>query len=234
MNSTPQRSTTGHAHYANTRERLFKLTAEELGIAAPPEGPDVWGVVIDYPSPSTITTLVAMTDGAVSLLLSEGPAFLGAGSHQEIAQAAKKLLAKVQSLHSRLKPATDVSLPAKDRARVYLLTTSGTLAGQVLPDEHNDTQRELAEVLQLGDEVITAIRERCQSQNADPSRFTAEDNYLQLKIIGVSVVLGALIGAIAAPERLPGFLTGGIIGLIAGFLSSGILLMAIRAKRRYR
>lgn len=57
MNSGPKRTQTGHADYAAVRTRLFDLKAEGIGIAAPPDGPDVWGVAIDYPTALTVAAL---------------------------------------------------------------------------------------------------------------------------------------------------------------------------------
>lgn len=238
MNSGPKGTQTGHADYAAARTRLFDLKAEDIGIAAPPDSPDVWGVAIDYPTAQTVATLVTLADGTVSLLLSEGPAFMGAGQHREVARAAEILLSDAQSLYSSLKPTADFSLPSNDRAHIYLLTRTGVLGEDVSDDESSPTQHRLAEMRLQGDAVIASIRTSCQSQEAGSQRFTTKDNSLQAKIIAGSVSLGALVGAIAVPERLPGapfwagVFMGGVIGLIVGFLGSGVLLMVMDAKRR--
>ena len=238
MNPVPKTTQTGHADYATVRTRLFELKAEDIGIAAPPDGPDVWGVVIDYPTAATVATLVALADGTVSLLLSEGPAFVGAGQHQEVARAAEILLSDAQSLPSSLTPTADFSLPSNDRAHIYLFTSTGMLGKEVSDDESGETQQRLADMCRQGDAVITTIRTRCQSQKTGSQQFTSKDNSLQAKIVTGSVAVGALVGAIAVPERLPGVpfwagvLLTGAIGLIVGFLGSGILLMVMDAKRR--
>jgi hypothetical protein len=232
MNSGQTRTRTGHPEYAAARSRVFDLKAEEIGIAEPPERP--WGVVIDYPTDVTTVTLVIIADGTVNLLLSEGPAFVGAGQHQKVAHAAATLLSEAQSLHSSLKSTTDFSLPSNGSARIYLLTSAGVLAGEVSNDESSETQRTLADVYRRGDEVVTKIRLLCQSQGEVTPRFTTKDNFLQAKIIVGSVALGAMVGAVTAPVRLPGILMGGVIGLIVGFLGSGVLLMLMDARRRRR
>ena len=124
--------------HAAARAHLFDVKAEDIGIPAPPDGPDVWGVVIDYPTPATTATLVNIADGTVNLLLSEGPAFVGAGQLPEVARAAAALLSSAQSLHSDLKPTTDFSLPRNDRPRIYLLTTAGVLGGEVSNGPSNE------------------------------------------------------------------------------------------------
>jgi hypothetical protein len=208
------------------------LKAEDISIAAPPGGP--WGVVIDYPTAMTTVTLMLLADGTVNLLLSEGPAFVGAGKHQEVARAAATLLSEAQSLHSSLKPTTNLSLPNNGRARIFLLTSAGVLGGEVSDDESGETQRSLAKVCRLGDAVVTKIRVLSESQGDVSPRFTAKDNFLQAKILVGSVALGALVGAVTAPVLLPGILMGGVIGLIVGFLGSGVLLMLMDARRRRR
>jgi uncharacterized membrane protein YvbJ len=65
--------------------------------------------------------------------------------------------------------------------------------------------------------------------------FRKRDNILQAKIIGVSVLLGAGIGALlVSSERLMGALAGAFVGMILGLFGSGIYLMIYRAARHIK
>lgn len=218
------------ANYEAMRLRALKLTAVEVGISADSGGPDVWGMVIDFPTPSTVATLVVTLDGTVSLYLGVGHFMVGAGEHTKIARAAQTLLSDAQAWSSRLEPATDLSPAQGECARVFLLTSSGIRSSELHEMDSGKANQDLAELIRKADDVVTAIREVDESQGGQ--RFGKKDNVLQVKVVVTSLVLGAVVGGLLAPVRLPGILTGGVIGLIAGFLGSGILLMVLDAMRR--
>lgn len=58
--------------------------------------------------------------------------------------------------------------------------------------------------------------------------FRVKDNVVQAISIFVCLVLGAIIGAFVVEEWIPGALVGAFIGLVAGLLGSGIVLMIYR------
>lgn len=61
------------------------------------------------------------------------------------------------------------------------------------------------------------------------------DNLVQLLAVVIGLVLGTGIGALLSPrDRITGAAVGGVCGLIAGLLLSGIALMIYRAVRHAR
>ncbi len=56
-----------------------------------------------------------------------------------------------------------------------------------------------------------------------------KDNVIQAVAIAGCVVLGCVIGALVVDERLAGACVGGFVGLVAGALLSGFVLMIYRA-----
>jgi transcription elongation factor Elf1 len=54
------------------------------------------------------------------------------------------------------------------------------------------------------------------------------DNVIQAAAIGVCILLGIPIGALVVPERVPGAIAGGLIGMVVGLFGSGIFLMVFR------
>jgi hypothetical protein len=61
-----------------------------------------------------------------------------------------------------------------------------------------------------------------------------KDNLYQGLAILVSLVLGAMIGALVVKDHIPGALVGGFIGILVGLFGSGIFLMTYRAMRHIR
>ena len=47
-------------------------------------------------------------------------------------------------------------------------------------------------------------------------------------------VIGAIVGRIAVADRIPGTIMGSFIGLVVGFLGSGIHLMVLQKLRKRR
>ena len=58
-----------------------------------------------------------------------------------------------------------------------------------------------------------------------------KDNLYQGLAIVVCLILGVLIGLVAAEDRVFGTSVGGFAGLLAGLFGSGIFLMVFRAIR---
>ena len=54
------------------------------------------------------------------------------------------------------------------------------------------------------------------------------DNLLQLAAIGISLVLGVIIGALVTYDRITGAVVGGFCGILVGLFGSGIFLMIYR------
>lgn len=56
-----------------------------------------------------------------------------------------------------------------------------------------------------------------------------KDNLFQAIAIGVALLLGAGIGALATTDRILGAVGGGFCGLLVGLFGSGLFLMVYRA-----
>ncbi len=61
-----------------------------------------------------------------------------------------------------------------------------------------------------------------------------KDNLIQAVLILASVLIGGGVGAMVNNDRLTGLLAGGFIGLVAGFLVSGMGLMIYRAVKHLK
>ena len=213
---------------------ILKAKPSDLGLQLSPDESPVWGVVMDIPFPNAVVTLVALQDGKTSLYFQPGGAIIGGEQHAPLAQAAKSWVAAAQRFYSRWEPTDAFPLPAPGKVRFYLLTSDGVRTVEAVGQELGDGHHELAPLFKMGDEVLTALRLLCTPPQEQALRLELRDNLMQAIIIAVSIGLGVAIGGLLAPERLPGLLMGGFLGLVAGFFVSGILLMLMRAVRRRR
>ena len=75
--------------YSGLREMVFSAKSEDLGLKAPPDGPAVWGLVMETGYPEAVMTLVALGDGTVSIYFSNGGGIIGLGEHPGPRQASQ-------------------------------------------------------------------------------------------------------------------------------------------------
>lgn len=91
----------------------------------------------------------------------------------------------------------------------------------VLMAATTSTSRHLSarEVYNIVSDIVTGVN------------FRRRDNLLQLAVIGVSLLLGIVIGAFVVQDRCLGAVVGGFIGLLVGLFGSGMFLMVYRLVR---
>jgi hypothetical protein len=61
-----------------------------------------------------------------------------------------------------------------------------------------------------------------------------KDNVIQALAIVACLVLGSLIGAVVSDVRVAGAVVGGFLGLLVGWIGSGVVLMVYRAVMHIR
>jgi hypothetical protein len=144
------------------RLRAMALDAVALGLPAPPpEHPGVSGLVVDIPAGGgAVATLVAMADGTTSLYSSTGGGTIGAGAHQSVAEATRRLLALVDQRLEEFGEDDETEQPIGARVRFFVLTPEGRRVADV-PDAAfwGRDEHELTPVIAAAQEVITALRQ---------------------------------------------------------------------------
>lgn len=124
--------TSGPEMYA--RLRAMALDAVDLGMEAPPEHPEVAGVVIDVPMGEDWVTIVAMGEGTTSMYTSTGGGTIGGGQHEAV-RAASLVLLQMLNANVKVFPESDTTgHPPADRVRFFVLTPSGRRVADVYGD----------------------------------------------------------------------------------------------------
>jgi hypothetical protein len=143
--------------YTDLRTMVFGIDLGELGPRKADTIDRVWGVVMEAGCPEAVATLLALSDGTVSLYFSSGGGMIGLGDHEEIANAAQRLIALAARAAPSCDYASEFPLPRKGYTRFYLMTYSGVLTVEI--DEQRlwlDT--ECAPIFDRGHELLGMIR----------------------------------------------------------------------------
>jgi hypothetical protein len=208
------------------RRRFLELNRSEVDIKRPNDYPAAWGVVMDVASQDLIVTAIAIGDGTTSVYFSNGGGIIGAGEYKKVAEASESFLSEAQLIGDELELANDFPLPSRGNVRFHLLTDDGVQSCEATGHELQNEQHALSTLFQKGDLVI----QRCNHA----LRLPVRDNIMQGVTILSCVAIGAIVGPFAVEDRVPGIIMGGFIGLVLGFLGSGVHLMVLRHLRKRR
>ena len=143
---------------ADLRGRALAYAAAELGLVPDEQHPRVWGVLMETGYPEAVATLATFADGATSLYFSNGGGIIGAGEHQSVRNASKRLLIIVERYFDDFEPATDTPMPGVDRVRFYVHAFDGLRTAEALEDDLGYERHKLSPVFHQGHEVIGQIR----------------------------------------------------------------------------
>jgi hypothetical protein len=142
--------------------RLMMLTTspKEIEISPSAEFPRVYGVLMDWPIPQSITaTVVAASDGTASLYTTSSFGILGGQNHESVRTAAKKFVKGADRFYDAAKPTKEYSYPAADRVRFYLLTFDGVRVIDTDFASINNHTSKYVELFSLGQDVLTELRQ---------------------------------------------------------------------------
>lgn len=143
---------------AGLREAALMRTAEELGVSASPEHPDVFGILMETGYPEAVATLVVFIEGSTSMYFSSGGGIVGAGEHESVRITHGPLFAEAESHLQAFTPATATPLPAVGRVRFYLRSFAGTLTVEADEKDLGEMRHPLSELFHAGHAVIAAVR----------------------------------------------------------------------------
>ena len=141
--------------YSDLRSQVLGLKWEGAGAA--PSG--LVAVLMETGYPEAVATLVAVSDGTVSLYFSNGGGIIGAGEHQAVRSIAKAFLAVAAEYVPQAKLAGDFPLPAINHVRFYLVTTRGVYTVDALEDDLGYERHSFSKLFFAGHDLIGAVRE---------------------------------------------------------------------------
>jgi hypothetical protein len=144
--------------YPALRSTALDVGSDDVGITLSDEHP-VWGLVMDVSLDENTYTLVAFRDDAVSIYLSTGGGFIGAGEHDAVRREATEMLDAAAGVLPSLVATESFPLPQRGYVRFYVRTFSGTLTGEVEESELVQGAHQLSRLFFAAQDVITAVRE---------------------------------------------------------------------------
>lgn len=158
--------------YTDLRTMVFGVDLGEFGPRKADTVDRVWGVVMEAGYPEAVATLLMLADGTVSLYFSSGGGMIGLGDHEEIANAAQRLIALAANTSSSCDYALEFPLPRNGHTRFYLLSYSGVLTVD-LNEERLWLDTEFASLFDRGHELLSRIRslgdEIAEQKNGTPA-----------------------------------------------------------------
>ena len=138
--------------YRGLRERAFAWTDDEV-----PAGTPI-GFILETGYAEAVFSLVALSEGAVSLYFSNGGRRVGLGEHRGPATAAKELLRLAGTYVDRLPEAGDAPIPQLGEARMYLLLNEG-MRGVAAPEvDFGEGRSPFSSLFLAAHRVIAEIR----------------------------------------------------------------------------
>ena len=140
--------------YRDLRRQVLGLAPQSA--TAPPT---TLAVLMETGYPEAVATLVAVSDGSVSLYFSNGGGIIGAGEHAPVRSVAAKFLAAAAVYVPQASLAQQFPLPSRGRVRFYLVTSQGTYTAEAAEDDLGYERHPFAPLFHQGHELIAAVRE---------------------------------------------------------------------------
>jgi hypothetical protein len=146
------------------RDMVLHTPPAELGFAATPEHPHVYGVLMEMGYPTATATLACLVDGSTSLYFSSGGGIIGGGEHPQVAALSKQVVGGAEHFLDALEATTEFPLPEPGRVRFQVLTFDGAWTGEAGDEELGAGGARLSPLFFAGHRVIAALRTLQQGQ----------------------------------------------------------------------
>ena len=144
--------------YSGLRNMLLSTKPDSIGVKLKNSN-EVWGVVMETGYPEAVATLVALTDGTVSLYSSNGGGIIGLGPHAGPRRSAQSFLTASQQFSNQMQPTKSYPLPKPAYTRFYLLTGNGVLTAEGKDDDFGNNRHSLSPLFFKGQELISEVHE---------------------------------------------------------------------------
>ena len=140
------------------RQQAFTVTPGQLGLSEKNTGP-VWGVIMETGYSEALVSLVVFAEGTTSIYFGNGGGVIGAGEHQPVRAAGRKLLIQAAEHLSQLLPVASPVLPRVGEIRFYFFTYSGLRGASANEEVLGAGHHPLSIVFYAAHDVITQVRE---------------------------------------------------------------------------
>jgi hypothetical protein len=137
---------------------VLGTSAKDLGLAASPQFPRVFGVVMDWPVGDQIATVVALADGTASLYTTSTFGIIGGQAHESVRNAGKVFIGVAERFLEEATPTTSYPYPAKDKINFYLLCYDGNRVMSSALESTQSGSSKQSILFSAGQEVLTQLR----------------------------------------------------------------------------
>jgi hypothetical protein len=145
--------------YENLRNMALAVERGSVGVTPNHDLPHVFGIVMDMGMDQGTASLVAFADGTVSMYYSSGGGMIGAGEHENVRNAAHRLLSIANTdLASFIAGLPDV-LPPNGSNQLTLLTFDGPMRATATSNDFGYDVAPGGLVFRAAHDVISQLRE---------------------------------------------------------------------------
>ena len=143
--------------YRDLRNMALQISASQLKLnIQDPSTP--YGILMETGYPEAVVTLLAFSDGAVSLYFSNGGGMIGGGEYKNVRDAGAKFIQESAKHISRMPKVADYPAPAVGQTRFYVLTGNGIYSVEQKEEILGEGKDNLSALFYAGQEVITQFR----------------------------------------------------------------------------
>jgi hypothetical protein len=145
--------------YLGLRNMALGITREKAGLGATYAPTEAWGVIMDWVVSNATATIVAFSNGHVSIYLSTGGGFIGGESHESVRNAGKKMVAVAGECQPHTHATAEYPLPQEQgEVLFYLLTDAGIFAASASTEDLDDHHHPLSKLHDAAQGIITEYR----------------------------------------------------------------------------
>lgn len=135
----------------------LRLMALEFVDPSAPSG-DLYGVLMEVGLDAGVATLVALGDGTVSLYLSGGGGFLGAGEHPQVTESAYRFATVAMQSLEVLPVTSDISLAQADETKFFVLIDGIRRSASAPSDSLGHGLHKLSKLFRAGHALLHDVR----------------------------------------------------------------------------
>ncbi len=145
--------------------RAQALGVVAVGMPAPANGSDVYGLVVDVAGaqPESGATIVAMHDGTSSIY-SSGASFVGAGGYPDVRAANQRLLAVVEEFLDAFATAGDDAFPPSGTVRIHVVRAAGRQVADLPAETFWSPAGPLEPVITAIQQLVAVVRQRATTR----------------------------------------------------------------------
>jgi hypothetical protein len=140
------------------RLKMLNAAPSDFNQAQTQEFPHVWGLVMDWPLPAGIMTLVCFTTGDASIYTTTSFGVLGGIAHQKVRNAVENCIKVAQSYYEDATPTQEYPYPTNNQVNFYLVCYNEVRMIVADLKAVSQTEDKCSGLYAVAQKVITEIR----------------------------------------------------------------------------